>query len=206
MIVAVPSETLSGFAGYYKNPTATSKKFARDVFKLGDLYYRSGDALRRDDDGRWFFLDRLGDTFRWKSENVSTAEVAIVLGDYPGIVEANIYGVLVPNHDGRAGCAALYIPTAERDSFDYAALLQYLRSKLPRYAIPVFLRLVGEMSPMHNNKQNKVPLRNEGADVEKIRQGVSPGDRMMWCPPGGKTYVEFGEREWESLTVGKAKL
>lgn len=81
---------------YWGNNQATQKKFERDVFAKGDLYYRTGDALRRTSDGRWFFQDRLGDTFRWKSENVSTAEVAEVIGKFPGVVEANVYGVLVP--------------------------------------------------------------------------------------------------------------
>ena len=94
MLVNIPSE--SAFAGYWRNPEATEKKFERNVFKKGDLFYRTGDALRRTPDGRWFFLDRLGDTFRWKSENVSTAEVAECLGNFPGVVEANVYGVEVP--------------------------------------------------------------------------------------------------------------
>lgn len=94
MIVAVPNEAV--FAGYWNAPEATSKKFVRNVFKQGDLYYRSGDALKRTPDGRWFFMDRLGDTFRWKSENVSTAEVAECLGRYPDVEEANVYGVELP--------------------------------------------------------------------------------------------------------------
>ena len=94
ILVNIPSE--SAFVGYWRNPEATEKKFERNVFKKGDLFYRTGDALRRTPDGRWFFLDRLGDTFRWKSENVSTAEVAECLGHFPGVVEASVYGVEVP--------------------------------------------------------------------------------------------------------------
>ena len=96
IIVAVPDT--KAFAGYYRNPEATSKKFERDIFKKGDLWYRSGDALRRSAEGKWYFLDRLGDTFRWKGENVSTAEVAEVMGKFPGVVEANVYGVELPSH------------------------------------------------------------------------------------------------------------
>jgi acyl-CoA synthetase (AMP-forming)/AMP-acid ligase II len=123
MIVAV--EDVSAFAGYFKNPEATNKKFERNIFAKGDLWYRSGDALRRTADGRWYFLDRLGDTFRWKGENVSTAEVAEVLGKFPGVVEANVYGVALPAHDGRAGCAAVYLDPSHKQNFDYAALLKY---------------------------------------------------------------------------------
>lgn len=122
VLTAIAAE--SDFAGYFANPEATSKKFLRNVFKEGDLYYRSGDALRRDEDGRWYFLDRLGDTYRWKGENVSTAEVAQVIGLHDGVIEANVYGVEVPGHDGRAGCAALYIPPEKRRGFDFAGLLR----------------------------------------------------------------------------------
>ena len=84
------------FPGYWNNPEATEKKYITNVFKKGDRYYRTGDALRRTPDGLWFFMDRLGDTFRWKGENVSTAEVAECLGHFGGVAEANVYGVELP--------------------------------------------------------------------------------------------------------------
>ncbi|OBT90156.1 hypothetical protein VE02_00959 [Pseudogymnoascus sp. 03VT05] len=200
MLVAVPSE--KAFQGYHNNPGATEKKFIRDVFKKGDLWYRSGDALRRTDDGRWFFLDRLGDTFRWKGENVSTAEVSEVIGRFPGVVEANVYGVQLPNHDGRAGCAAIYIDPTGRGSFDYAELLQHTRTRLPKYAVPIFLRIVENMTPIHNNKQNKVPLREEGVDPAKVYKG----DEIVWAEAGGKTYQPFTQSHWDNLNSGKARL
>ncbi|KAF2008770.1 acetyl-CoA synthetase-like protein [Aaosphaeria arxii CBS 175.79] len=191
ILVNVPSE--AAFAGYHNNPTATAKKFERNVFKKGDLYYRSGDALRRDDDGRWFFLDRLGDTYRWKSENVSTAEVAEVLGRYPGISEAMVYGVLVPRHDGRAGCVALRFDSAvaSADTFDWTAFLAYARSKLPRYAVPLFVRLVSESSRTDNQKQNKSPLKDEGIELERYGEKVADGktDVVLWVRPGGETHI-----------------
>jgi acyl-CoA synthetase (AMP-forming)/AMP-acid ligase II len=199
----VPQE----FVGYWNNPEATNKRFERDVFRKGDLYYKTGDALRRDADGRWFFLDRLGDTFRWKSENVSTAQVAEVLGRFPKIDESNVYGVEIPNHDGRAGCAAIYIPHEERDAFDWQGLLEHARKGLPKYAVPVFLRLVKEQSPMHNNKQNKVPLRKEGVDPRKVLEGeAGREDVLMWLPPGGDRYVPFTESDWNAIEGGKARL
>lgn len=205
IIVACSSQ--NDFVGYWNNQDATDKRFERDVFQKGDLWYRTGDALRRDADGRWFFLDRLGDTFRWKSENVSTAEVAEVLGRYPKIVESNVYGVEVPNHDGRAGCAAIYIPPEDRKSFDWRGLLEHNRNTLPRYAVPVFLRLVQQQSPMHNNKQNKVPLRKEGVRPNAIAEGsAGKDDQLMWVPPGGDRYVEFQESEWAAIVEGKARL
>ena len=117
-------ENEAAFVGYWKNQEATEKKFARDVFRKGDLWYRSGDSLKRDKDGTWSFLDRLGDTFRWKGENVSTAEVSECLGRYPGVVDANVYGVQIPNHDGRAGCAALMINSANAQAFELDGLLR----------------------------------------------------------------------------------
>lgn len=228
ILVQMPSE--EAFVGYWNNPEATKKRFERNVFKKGDLYYRTGDALRRDKDGRWFFMDRLGDTFRWKSENVSTAEVSEALGSFPGIQEANVYGVEVPGYDGRAGCAALFIDAAHRDSFNYNALLAHARSKLPKYAVPVFLRIQQKQTTMHNNKQNKVPLRNDGIDLRKIveradkeaaeeatEKGAVPVDydTLLWCPSalgsgkasGDDGYVVFSMEDWDKLrSAGGAKL
>jgi len=198
IIVAVVSE--QAFAGYFNNPEATSKKFVRDVFKKGDIWFRSGDALKRTRDGKWFFMDRLGDTFRWKGENVSTAEVSEVLGKFPGVVEANVYGVQLPNHDGRAGCAAIYIDPQLKNSFDHAALLRHARTHLPRYAVPVFIRIVQEMTPIHNNKQNKVPLRAEGVDPAKVKAG----DEIVWVR--GETYDQFSNNHWDDIQRGRTML
>ncbi|KAF2800362.1 acetyl-CoA synthetase-like protein [Melanomma pulvis-pyrius CBS 109.77] len=207
ILVKIPSE--NAFAGYFNNPTATAKKFERNVFKKGDLFYRSGDALRRDGDGRWFFLDRLGDTYRWKSENVSTAEVAQVLGAYAGVAEANVYGVLVPRHDGRAGCVALrFGPETSVSSFDWRAFLDYARAKLPRYAVPVFVRVVRESSTTDNSKQNKAPLREEGIELDRFGEKVKGGrgDAVFWVEPGGSTYVAFGKGDLERLRGGGVML
>merc|ERR1712113_762305 len=86
---------------------ATEKKLLRDVFKKGDKYFRSGDLLRKDEKGYFYFVDRIGDTFRWKGENVSTMEVSEVLSSFPGVVDANVYGAEVPGKDGRACMVAL---------------------------------------------------------------------------------------------------
>lgn len=204
MIVKIPSK--STFQGYWRNEESTAKKFLHDVFKKGDLYYRSGDALRRTDDGRWYFLDRLGDTFRWKSENVSTAEVSQVIGTFPGVIEANIYGVLVPGHDGRAGCMALQIEPEREQSFNFKELLEYARERLPKYAVPVFVRVVQSSSHIHNNKQNKVPLREEGIDPGLVGSKVEGGekDRFLWLSEEG--YVDFGIGDWQGLVERRILL
>ncbi|KAF2717452.1 acetyl-CoA synthetase-like protein [Polychaeton citri CBS 116435] len=205
IIVQIANEKV--FCGYWGNPEATEKKFVRNVFSKGDLFFRSGDALRRDSEGRWFFMDRLGDTFRWKSENVSTAEVAEVLGQFPGLVEANVYGVEVPAHDGRAGCSTLFINPQDRPAFDYQALLAHARKTLPKYAVPVFLRVIENPTPSHTNKQNKAPFRKEGIDLAKIRNGdIGPEDTMLWARPGSSTYEPFDEESWHGLVNGSIKI
>lgn len=198
ILVRVPGPRV--FPGYWNNPEATEKKFVRNLFVEGDSFYRTGDALRRDDDGRWYFMDRLGDTFRWKGENVSTAEVSEVLGKYPGVMEANVYGVSLPGHDGKAGAAALFIEPSQRSTFNHADFLSYARKHLPKYAVPIFLRHITEVTATHNNKQNKVPLKREGVDPDKVEKG----DQIVWVK--GNTYVPFTRQDWDSLSAGKAKL
>ncbi len=209
ILVKLPEE--SSFAGYWNNPEATQKKYVHDVFAKGDLYYCSGDALRRTDDGRWFFLDRLGDTYRWKSENVSTAEVAETIGHFPGILEANVYGVEVPSHEGRAGCAALTIAPEQKKNFDWKSLAAYAKARMPRYAVPVFIRVLQDevgAAASHNNKQDKVKLRAEGVDPAKRGEKVvnGKGDEIYWIPPKRKGYVKFEDEDWRRLVDGKARL
>ncbi|EPE04010.1 fatty acid transporter [Ophiostoma piceae UAMH 11346] len=202
VLIRTPGERV--FGGYVGNPEATEKKMVRDVFSKGDCFYRTGDALRRDDDGRWYFLDRLGDTFRWKGENVSTAEVSEVLGKFPGVLEANVYGVDLPGHDGKAGAAAIYVDPQQRAHFNHSKFLEHARKHLPRYAVPVFVRLVQQVSATHNNKQNKVPLKNEGVHPDK----VAAEDQILWIDGHGKgtTYIPFARGDWEDLHAGKARL
>ena len=213
ILVRVASE--ADFPGYYNNKAATRKRLVQDVFAKGDMWFRSGDALRRTPDGRWSFLDRLGDTYRWKSENVSTTEVAQVIGQFPGVHEANVYGVEIPEHEGRAGCVALSIAPEARERFDFRELARWTSERLPRYAVPVFLRVVdGEVGGRgsHNNKQTKVALRAEGVDPglkgTKVQDG--DGDEMFWLNSGtntrGEGYVRFGAEDWRSLVGGRARL
>ncbi|POY70016.1 hypothetical protein BMF94_6980 [Rhodotorula taiwanensis] len=183
------------FAGYHDNPSATAKKVLRDVVKKGDVYFRTGDLLRRDADGLWYFADRLGDTFRWKSENVATTDVAEALGQVVG--EANVYGVLVPGYDGRAGCAA--IPKSA-GTVDFATLSAHVDKTLPRYAQPLFVRLVESLEQTGTLKQTKVALRNEGVDPAQV------SDPVYWLDPSSRQYKPFGVAEWEALKAGKIKL
>jgi acyl-CoA synthetase (AMP-forming)/AMP-acid ligase II len=147
---------------------------------------------------------RLGDTFRWKGENVSTAEVSECLGKYPGILEANVYGVQLPGHDGKAGAAAIFIDPAVSSTFDHRSFLAHCRQHLPKYAVPMFIRHVSAPSSTHNNKQNKVPLKKEGVHPDK----VANGDKVLWVEKHGRgeTYVPFTRQDWDNLQAGTAKL
>ncbi|KAI9482511.1 hypothetical protein BDB00DRAFT_965736 [Zychaea mexicana] len=184
------------FTGYYDNKTATDKKVLRNVFKKGDMYFRSGDLITLDRDGFWNFNDRLGDTFRWHSENVSTTEVAQTASEYPGIAEANVYGALVPNHEGRAGMVAIVLKP--NVTLDMAGFYSYLSKRLPRYAIPVFLRLVPTLSMTQTFKQQKVELRNQGMDPEKVKEDI------YWAQ--NNTYVPFEREDYGRITRGNVKL
>src|SRR6202012_5141592 len=142
----------------------TQKKILRYVFKKGDSWFRTGDLMRRDEHGYFYFVDRIGDTFRWKGENVATSEVAEALGVIPGIKEANVYGVAVPGQEGRAGMAALVVDA----TFDPKLLGVRLKDNLPAYARPVFLRVQPEMEVTGTFKQRKVELVKEGFDPATI--------------------------------------
>ncbi|KAF9997797.1 hypothetical protein BGZ80_010920 [Entomortierella chlamydospora] len=182
------------FQGYHQNAGANSKKVVSDAFKVGDRYFRTGDILRRDKDGYFYFGDRVGDTFRWKSENVSTAEVSEVLSAYPDCIEVNVYGVQIPGHDGRAGMAAIVSkPTMDWDKFAKFAL-----KNLPRYSVPIFIRKSPVIEITGTFKQRKVELVNEGIDPNKIP------DEMLWLD--GQSYKPFKSAEHTRVITGKAKL
>src|SRR6185312_5276201 len=144
----------------YSDKAATAKKILRDVFEKGDAYVRTGDLMRQDAQGFFYFVDRLGDTFRWKGENVATTEVAAALASCPGVVAANVYGVAVPGADGKAGMAAL----ETNASFDMGGLKTHLKSRLPDYARPIFVRLVESLAATETFKQKKAELASEGFD------------------------------------------
>src|SRR6202043_140807 len=115
----------------YTDADSSERKVLRNVFANSDCWFRTGDLMRRDASGYYYFVDRIGDTFRWKGENVSTTEVAEVIATFPGVREANVYGVSVPGYEGRAGMAALVADGA--DHFDLAGLRAHIAAHLPVY-------------------------------------------------------------------------
>ena len=155
-----PAQRFDGYA----DKSATEKKILREVFESGDAWFRTGDLLKKDALGYFYFIDRIGDTYRWKGENVSTSEVAETINVFPGVREANVYGVHVPGHDGRAGMAAI----AADDDLDLPGLREHINAQLPPYARPLFVRIRKEMEVTTTFKQKKVDLRNDGFDPARI--------------------------------------
>ena len=158
-----------------------------------------------------YFSDRLGDTFRWHSENVSTSEVADVVGSHPQIAECNVYGVLVPHSDGRAGCAAVVLPPdTSLEKMDWKGLAEWSLTKMPRYAVPIWIRVTPGLEYTGTMKLQKGRLRGEGVDPGAIKEaaqkrGEEP-DKLFWLPPGGRQYVPFGDKEWLEVKAGKVRL
>jgi fatty-acyl-CoA synthase len=148
----------------YTDAAATEKKILRDVFTPGDAWVRSGDLMRQDAQGFFYFVDRIGDTFRWKGENVATTEVAAAVQSAPGVIAANIYGVAVPGHSGKCGMAALEVS----GDFDLAAFRAHVAIRLPAYARPVFLRIVDSLAITETFKQKKNALAQDGFDPAAI--------------------------------------
>jgi len=165
MIHDLPDVIAGRFEGY-TSAEATERKILRNVFRDGDAWWASGDLLRIDDDGYCWFVDRIGDTFRWKSENVSTTEVAEILGDLPGIDSVTVYGVKVPGAEGRAGMAA--VVTTPGRSFDPVALYRHAAARLPRYAAPLFVRVMPAADITATFKLRKVDLQRQGYDAAQI--------------------------------------
>jgi fatty-acyl-CoA synthase len=180
----------------YTDAAASGKKIVRDVFAAGDAWYRTGDLMRQDEQGFFYFVDRVGDTFRWKGENVSTTEVAGVLATCPHVVDVAVYGAAVPNSDGRAGMAALVV----EPGFDLSALRRALLTRLPAYARPVFIRLVGAIELTGTFKLRKQELALEGYDPARVRDALYVEDAAQ------DAYVPLDAARHAQLQAGKLRL
>jgi fatty-acyl-CoA synthase len=157
----------------YADAAATSAKVMHDVLKSGDSWFRTGDLMRRDALGYYYFVDRIGDTFRWKGENVSTTEVAEAIDAFPAVKEAIVYGVAAPGYEGRAGMAALVV----EEPFDLSGLRAHVEAALPAYARPVFLRFQTELEATGTFKPKKSALVAEGFDPAHIADPLYFDDR-----------------------------
>jgi fatty-acyl-CoA synthase len=180
----------------YATQAETDKKVLHDVFAKGDSWFRTGDLMRKDADGYFYFVDRIGDTFRWKGENVSTTEVEETIGQLAGIEETNVYGVAIPGRDGRAGMAAVVV----NPTFDLAALHKHLDNSLPDYARPLFLRIRGEMEVTSTFKQKK---------IDYVAQGFDPSataDPIYFDDPAAKCFVRVDPALYERIRDGGVRL
>ena len=163
----IGGDARSEFAGY-ADKAASERKILRNVFEQGDAWFRTGDLMRKDEDGYFYFVDRIGDTFRWKGENVSTTEVGEVIARYPGVAEANVYGVKVDHVDGRAGMAAI----TPEPHFELGGLRAYLERELPAYARPLFIRIQPALETTGTFKYRKLDLVREGFNPTAIEQAL----------------------------------
>ena len=180
----------------YTDSSASEKKILRDVFERGDSYYRTGDLLSRDREGYYYFVDRIGDTFRWKGENVATSEVAEILSVYDGIKEANVYGVRIPGADGRAGMAALVCG----DGLDFKGFYRYVDERLPSYARPLFLRIEEEIAITGTFKHRKVDLVREGFDITAV------SEPLYFRDDASATFVPIDTELYRRLTAGEISV
>jgi fatty-acyl-CoA synthase len=194
-IVNDPSAPSHRFEGY-ASAAETDRKILRDVFEKGDAWFRTGDLMRKDEDGYFYFVDRIGDTFRWKGENVSTTEVAEVVSEFPDVQEANVYGVQIPGCDGRAGMAAIVC----EGQCNLAALRAHIARRLPEYARPLFLRIRGEIEVTTTFKQKKIDLLRQGFDPD------ATGDPLYFNDPQSRAFVPLDRDLYQRILAGQVKL
>ncbi len=186
-----PASAGSRFEGY-TDEDASEKRILRNVFEPGDAWVRSGDLMRKDDKGYFYFVDRIGDTFRRKGENVATTEVAQAICAFPGVSQANVYGVPVPNTEGKVGMAAL----VAEDNLDLADLRKHLVRSLPAYARPVFLRIQTAIDITGTFKYSKTEL---------VRQGYNPaasGDALYFDSLESEAFVQLDKELYDRIQSG----
>ena len=180
----------------YTDEEASNKKLLRDVFAQGDCWFNTGDMVLNQGYKHIAFADRLGDTFRWKGENVATTEVESVLMEYPDIEHAVVYGVEIPFTDGRAGMAALTL-NRQADAVDWSAVTRHLREKLPAYAIPLFLRIREQEEVTGTFKYRKVELKQEAYHLDKVSEPVMvlPAKAASYQPLAADTEQQINQGE-----------
>ncbi|MCY4094454.1 MAG: AMP-binding protein, partial [Gammaproteobacteria bacterium] len=187
----------------YTNKEATEKKILRNVFEEGDAWFNTGDLLRTVPVGfslgyaHYQFVDRVGDTFRWRSENVSTNEVAEILNGFEQIDISNVYGVSVPSTEGRAGMATVVLTNPD-DALDLEQFSDYVVANLPHYGRPVFVRVQSEAAVTGTMKLVKTDLREEGYDLSRI------SDPVYVMKPRTEEYVPLDETFLGEIQAGTA--
>lgn len=184
------------FEGYAGDAEQTTRKILRNVFTKGDAWFRTGDLMRQDKAGYFYFVDRVGDTFRWKGENVATHQVAEVLGVFPGIKDVTVFGVRVGDLDGRAGMAAL---TMAPDT-DLGALHGVIARELPPFARPLFLRIQPEIEITGTFKHRRLDLVKAGFDPS-----ASP-DPIYFDDARAGAYVRVTPEVFGDIMAGRIRV
>lgn len=182
----------------YVNKVETSKKIVRDIFKKGDSYFLTGDLFIKDEYGYVYFRDRIGDTFRWHGENVSTAEVEATMSKILGLRDVVVYGVKVPGTEGRAGMAA--IVDVDKKGIDLTQLVQGLKKLLPNYAHPMFLRIVDSVSVTGTFKLQKTKLRQEGFDLGTVK------DKLLYYDAKVRQYLDLDEDTYAKIICSEIRM
>ena len=194
----IASDGLAGESAFdgYTDRCASERKILCNVLSEGDAWFRSGDLLRRDAAGFFYFVDRIGDTFRWRGENVSTAEVADAVCAWPAVREAVVYGVQAPGHDGRAGMVAL----VANGELDLAGFRAHLAERLPEFARPVFVRVLGEIETTGTFKPKKYDLACQGFDPRLTTDALFVNDRRAGA------FVPVDVSVFETIRRGRMRL
>lgn len=185
----------SRFEGY-TSEEASEKKILRNVFEPGDAWYRTGDVMQKDEQGYFYFVDRIGDTFRWKGENVATSEVSEAICEFPGIQQACVYGVTVPGTEGRAGMAML----VTCDELDLAAFRAHLTNRLPDYAVPLFLRIRQELEVTATFKYTKNVFERQGYDP------AATGDLIYFNHKERREFVRLDKELYDRIQLRQVRF
>ena len=183
----------------YTDKKATEAKYFHDVFKKGDIWVNSGDLVRDQGCNHIMFVDRLGDTFRWKGHNISTTEVENIFNNFEHVSLASIYGVKIPGTDGRAGMAT-FAPDVKIEEFNFKGLAIYLLENLPPYGVPIFLRVKSELATTSTFKIKKSLLKKEGFDIDNI------DDVLYVMLPHEADYIPLTKEIYKDIHNGIIKL
>ncbi|WP_071872349.1 long-chain-acyl-CoA synthetase [Atopomonas hussainii] len=179
----------------YTDPAKSEAVILRDVFKQGDAWFNTGDMMRAIGCKHAQFVDRLGDTFRWKGENVSTTEVESALMAFPGVEHAIVYGVEIPNTNGRCGMAAIGLAAGKQaDAAFCQALLAHLQNELPVYAIPLFLRIQTQLQTTGTFKYQKTDLKRAGFNPAECA-----GEPLWAWLPGEAGYQALNDSLYQHI-------
>ena len=182
----------------YADPKDNERKLVRDCFEKDDLYLRTGDLLKRDYASYYYFVDRIGDTFRWKGENVATIEVEHLLNQAPGVHETAVYGVSVPGTEGRAGMA-LVVPK-DGAALDPRAFYEHATRVLPAYARPLFVRVAPQVDVTGNFKNRKTRLQDEGFDPARF------ADTLWFRDDVRESYVPLDASLRDDIVAGRMRV